>query len=76
MLSVGTFVGGALAGHWFGDGAGATDQRNDPFAPTPVASAPHQGFAFLGWISALALVTAAALFVRAARRGAGRPAPD
>ncbi|GAA4984837.1 hypothetical protein [Kitasatospora paranensis] len=73
MVSVGTFLGGGLAGHWFSDGAGATDPRSTPFDPTPfdpttVTSSPHQDFAFLGWISALAMVAAVALFVHTARR--------
>lgn len=71
-VSVGTFVAGAAAGHWFGDRPTATHPRQHPFDPAAAADASSSGFAFLGWISALALVAAIALFVRAAAHRSAR----
>ncbi|MFC8452234.1 hypothetical protein [Kitasatospora sp. NPDC057223] len=82
ILSVGTFAGGAAAGHWFSEDSTPTPSRDrpfgnypfdtNPFDPAPVTDAPQSVFSFLGWISALALLTAIVLFVRAARRGSAR----
>ncbi|GJF32161.1 hypothetical protein KNE206_48610 [Kitasatospora sp. NE20-6] len=82
VVSVGTFAGGAAAGHWFGD-AVSMPARNYPFDLAPVADAPLPDYAFLGWISGLALLAAILLFVGTAvrrsahrRHLAGRPAAE
>ncbi|MEV4558921.1 hypothetical protein AB0K51_18295 [Kitasatospora sp. NPDC049285] len=72
LVSIGTFIAGAAAGHWFSDRTTATHPQNYPFDRTPVADSPRPDFAFLGWISALALVAAIALFVRAAKHRSAR----
>ncbi|WP_405014958.1 hypothetical protein [Kitasatospora sp. NBC_01539] len=82
VVSVGTFAGGAVAGHWFGD-AVSTDRRTYPFDLASVADAPRPDYAFLGWISGFALLAAVLLLVGTAvrrsahrRRLAGRPAAE
>ncbi|MGW2558317.1 hypothetical protein ACWCXB_03525 [Streptomyces sp. NPDC001514] len=85
LVSIGTFIGGIQAGHWFEDEPGApADAYNSGliFPQEPVPDPPND-FAFLGWISAIALLAAAALFVVSARRRAayrrilaGRPAAE
>lgn len=82
-VSIGTFIGGAGAGHWFSDDSPATQPRRYPFDLTPVADAVRPDYSFLGWISAFALLSAIALFVRGAGRRsarrdllAGRPAAE
>ncbi|MGW6689047.1 hypothetical protein [Streptomyces sp. NPDC054961] len=70
FVAVGTFLGGALAGHWF-DGS-ARESR--PRYPSPgwdegAAPGPQSGLFFLGVISAAALVAAVVLLVRVRRDG-------
>lgn len=43
-----------------------------PFDRTPVAAAPRPDLAFLGWVSALALLAAVVLSVRTAMRQSAR----
>ncbi|MDH6115052.1 hypothetical protein P3T36_007341 [Kitasatospora sp. MAP12-15] len=82
LVAVGTFIGGAVGGHWF-SGSTATAPPSDAYgstltingiptyitAPTATAPAPHSDLAFLGWVSGLALLAAVLLFIIAARRG-------
>ncbi|MCX5408960.1 hypothetical protein OHA37_34530 [Streptomyces sp. NBC_00335] len=70
MVSLGTFWVGALAGHWFGGSMG----ENRPGYPYEgwdgaETSDPEAGLFFLGVISAIALLAAVVLFVRASRDG-------
>lgn len=70
MVSIGTFLAGSLAGHWFN----GSSQESQPQYPSPgwndaAASGPESGLFVLGVISAVALVTAVVLFARAARDG-------
>lgn len=68
FVSVGTFLGGALSGHWFS--ASAEDSRPPYPAPgwneliPPGREADHL---FLGWTSGLALLAAVLLFAAVAR---------
>ncbi len=77
VVAIGTFIGGATSGHWFGG------------YPVPPAGArlpaeAHPTYAYLGVISLLALVAAASLIVPAVLRAidfgrlveAGRPAAE
>ncbi|MFJ1755132.1 hypothetical protein [Kitasatospora sp. NPDC088134] len=88
MVSIGTFVGGAAGGHWFADDPAPdpAPEAGRPWGYDPYHSslsagpAHHPDLAFLGWISAFALLGAVTLFVllrrgRATRRRllAGRP---
>ncbi|MFF1408663.1 hypothetical protein ACFVX6_02515 [Streptomyces sp. NPDC058289] len=70
MVSIGTFWVGALAGHWF-DGSAGEARPEYPYAgwDGPEASGPEAGLYFLGVISAVALLAAVVLFVRASRDG-------
>ncbi|BAJ33069.1 MULTISPECIES: hypothetical protein [Kitasatospora] len=80
-VSIGTFVAGALAGHWF-DGGDPVPDGPDPYGgrfhgtvlhPADAASADRPSLLFLGWISGAALLLAVALFVAVRRRArAGR----
>ncbi|MFE5793778.1 hypothetical protein ACFQ8C_14555 [Streptomyces sp. NPDC056503] len=97
LVSVGTFVGGVQAGHWFEDRAadGLADgvprvggvyllpegsAAPDYTQPLGLAPAPPPDFAYLGWISAAALLVAVLVAVVTHRRRtafarltAGRP---
>ncbi|WP_407987372.1 hypothetical protein [Kitasatospora sp. CMC57] len=83
LVAIGTFIGGALGGHWFsGDGTGSaagseqwTTINGTPTVwinggPSSAAAAHDSDLAFLGWISGFALLTAVLLFVLAARLAA------
>ena len=88
LVSIGTFIGGVQAGHWFeddpaeagGDGVPRVggiylvpDGSTTPDYSHPlgtVAPAPPPDFAFLGWISALALLAAVLVFTVVLRRRA------
>ncbi len=88
LAAIGTFVGGAAAGHWFSAAAA------DPFAPgsgtyppgfgADPAPAARSDYAWLGWISGAALVVGAVLLGYAVVRrsafrklvAAGRPAAE
>ncbi|WP_457031903.1 hypothetical protein [Kitasatospora sp. P5_F3] len=88
LVAIGTFLGGALAGHWFSAdpapddrfGVSAYGSWSSSVAPSP----PHlPDLAFLGWISGFALLAAVLLFTTVVRRGAatrtrlaGRPAAE
>ncbi|GAA2742019.1 hypothetical protein GCM10010440_15530 [Kitasatospora cinereorecta] len=96
LVSIATFIGGAASGHWFSDeqpaqgaeGYWTTGPDGNPmhvtyggFVHDAVQARPN--LAFLGWISALALLTAVVLLVAASRRRAefqelmtGRPAAE
>ncbi|MFG2822419.1 hypothetical protein ACGFX4_23675 [Kitasatospora sp. NPDC048365] len=75
LVSVGTFIGGALAGHWFSEDRASGEPQGYPFDAWPVEPAPGPDLAFLGWISALALLAAIAVFVRIAVRRPDRRQP-
>lgn len=86
LVSIGTFIGGVQAGHWFedqpaeagGDGVprvggvylvpegSTTPDYSQPLGTA--GSAPPPDFAFLGWISALALLAAVLVFAVLLRR--------
>ncbi|MER5640712.1 hypothetical protein ABT095_27655 [Kitasatospora sp. NPDC002227] len=81
-VSVVAFIWGAAAGHWFSDDSpqATTGSQYDWIS---VQAAPRPDYAFLGWISALALATAIALGFRTLTRRsdreqrlAGRPAAE
>nr|WSX53218.1 hypothetical protein OG409_32455 [Streptomyces sp. NBC_00974] len=70
LVSIGTFLGGSLAGHWF-DGI---TRKSPPPYPSPgwneaAASGAEPGLFFLGVVSAAALVSAVVLFLRVSRDG-------
>ncbi|MFB6840053.1 hypothetical protein [Streptomyces sp. NPDC056361] len=70
VVAVGTFVGGALAGKWFADEP-ASEPSGLPdwqLLPPTASAEPPPSYAFLGWISAFALVAAVLVFVVMARR--------
>ncbi|MFF0425897.1 hypothetical protein ACFYUJ_15990 [Streptomyces sp. NPDC004520] len=70
-VSVGTFLGGSLAGHWFRDDPAPEEPEPSRwgFVPVPApASDPGPDLAFLGWISALALLAAVLVFTVLWRR--------
>jgi len=78
VVAIGTFIGGATSGHWFG---------GYPVPPAGAAVFPdeaHPDYAYLGVISLLALVAAASLILPAVFRWiafrrlveAGRPAAE
>ncbi|MEU2154581.1 hypothetical protein ABZ532_06095 [Streptomyces sp. NPDC019396] len=86
LAAIGTFVGGALGGEWFEDEPAPPDDFYgsgfvNGSAPEPTSHQPE--FLFLAWISAIALVAAALLLLRAARHraasrriAAGQPAAE
>lgn len=86
-VSIGTFIAGALTGHWFSDDSrepsAESPYGNGLYDPYESASPAEPDFLFLGWISALALLTAVTIFVLLAKRRAtfarlmaGRPAAE
>ncbi|MER5309863.1 hypothetical protein ABT034_19005 [Streptomyces sp. NPDC002773] len=86
LVSIGTFIGGVQAGHWFEDEPAAAggdgvphvggvylipEGSSEPDYSQPlgtVAAAPPPDFAFLGWISAFALLTAVLVLAVVLRR--------
>jgi hypothetical protein len=88
LVAIGTFVGGAAAGHWF-SGAAADPSTPDGGVYPPglgpgLAPAAQSDYAWLGWISGVALAVGVALTVYAIVRrtaflklvAAGRPAAE
>lgn len=70
VVSIGTFLGGSLAGHWFRGITGETEPGSSYTGwNEPSASGPEPGLFFLGVISAIALSAAVYLFARASRDG-------
>ncbi|MFJ5231254.1 hypothetical protein ACIQBJ_15320 [Kitasatospora sp. NPDC088391] len=74
LVSIGTFVGGAVGGGWFADDPGpdrswAYDAYHSSLSTGP---AHRPDLSFLGWISAIALLAAVTLFVRARRERAAQ----
>ncbi|MEX0170400.1 hypothetical protein [Streptomyces sp. LMG1-1-1.1] len=75
-VSVGTFLGGALGGKWFADEPGSEAAGSEPSGvpdywqgiPAVQPPEPPPSYAFLGWISALALLAAVLVFAVVARR--------
>ncbi|MER5866588.1 hypothetical protein [Kitasatospora sp. NPDC002040] len=84
LVSIGTFIGGALGGHWFSEdpapAASPYTSWSSSFRP-PVVDRPD--LAFLGWISGFALLVAVLVVIVVGRRTAdvrtrlaGRPAAE
>ncbi|RKE23257.1 hypothetical protein [Streptomyces sp. TLI_171] len=75
LVAIGTFIGGAAGGHWFSEDSEPTRRTTTGgwyYTQQDAAPAHHSSLAFLGWISALALLSAITLLVRAGRRQAAR----
>ncbi|MFE1548745.1 hypothetical protein [Streptomyces sp. NPDC058718] len=70
VVSVGTFLGGVLAGKWFrGEPAHEPSELDGwHLLPQDVAAEPPPAYEFLGWISAFALLAAVVVFVVVQRR--------
>ncbi|MGW8360128.1 hypothetical protein ACWGK1_06120 [Streptomyces wedmorensis] len=70
VVSVGTFLGGVIAGKWFRDEPGHQPPELDgwPTLPPDTPDAPPTAYGFLGWISALALLAAVLVCVVMVRR--------
>ncbi|MEV7521162.1 hypothetical protein [Streptomyces sp. NPDC091371] len=70
LVSIGTFIGGALGGKWFADAPEPEDHGSLQLwggATWAAPSEPEAELLFLGWISALALLAAALLIGSAVR---------
>ncbi|MFE9928711.1 hypothetical protein [Streptomyces sp. NPDC005533] len=71
LVSIGTFIGGALGGHWFADAPAAEADHGSTTlwggATWATAPEPEAELLFLAWISACALLGAALLIASAVR---------
>lgn len=68
FVSIGTFLGGALSGHWFS----ASAEGSRPSYPSPgwnalTPPAQEADHFYLGWISGIALLAAVLLFAAGAK---------
>ncbi|WP_158754325.1 hypothetical protein [Streptomyces sp. NRRL F-2580] len=71
LLSIGTFIGGALGGHWFADAPAAEADHGSTTlwggATWATAPEPEAELLFLAWISAFALLGAVLLIATSVR---------
>lgn len=72
VVSIGTFLGGAIGGKWFHEGAAHEPPEFGAWHLTleDVPAGPPPAYEFLGWISALAFVVAVLAFAVVVRRRA------